>query len=235
MMQGYVEATPKENKIVGNIGVANVAILNNAISVNGATVGQTVKIASVDENGVPTAWEAVDFPSVVEEEWEEIVHYTVPETVSSLVIDKDINGNPFELKRWLMVAFWVPEEGKTTNDRVFVSFLPGATYGSKYTLCEVCHTPKATEVGGSTILLASVLNGIQWLESIYKSPNTGNMAYSPAKVVGSGVDELYTDSDANILQQIRRGPATCINFYSYLTNTIHAGSVIRLYGIRARK
>lgn len=30
------------------------------ISVTGATVGQTVKIAEVDENGVPTAWEAVD-------------------------------------------------------------------------------------------------------------------------------------------------------------------------------
>ena len=33
------------------------------IAVTGATVGQTVKIAAVDENGVPTAWEPVDFPS----------------------------------------------------------------------------------------------------------------------------------------------------------------------------
>lgn len=32
------------------------------ISVTGATVGQTVKISEVDENGVPTAWEPVDFP-----------------------------------------------------------------------------------------------------------------------------------------------------------------------------
>lgn len=29
-----------------------------------ATVGQTIKVKSVDDNGVPTAWEAVDFPSV---------------------------------------------------------------------------------------------------------------------------------------------------------------------------
>lgn len=29
----------------------------------GATVGQIARIASVDENGVPTAWEAVDMPS----------------------------------------------------------------------------------------------------------------------------------------------------------------------------
>ena len=42
------------------------------ISVTGATVGQTVKIASVNENGVPTAWEPVDLPSGGDETWEVI-------------------------------------------------------------------------------------------------------------------------------------------------------------------
>lgn len=35
----------------------------SGIAVSGATVGQTVKITAVDENGVPTAWEPADFPS----------------------------------------------------------------------------------------------------------------------------------------------------------------------------
>ena len=35
----------------------------SGIAVTGATVGQTVKIAAVDDNGVPTAWEPVDLPS----------------------------------------------------------------------------------------------------------------------------------------------------------------------------
>ena len=35
----------------------------SGISVTGATVGQTVKIAAVNAGGVPTAWEPVDFPS----------------------------------------------------------------------------------------------------------------------------------------------------------------------------
>lgn len=35
----------------------------SGISVTGATVGQTVKISAVDNNGVPTAWEPVDFPT----------------------------------------------------------------------------------------------------------------------------------------------------------------------------
>lgn len=34
----------------------------SGIAVSGATVGQTVRIAAVDENGKPTAWEAADFP-----------------------------------------------------------------------------------------------------------------------------------------------------------------------------
>lgn len=40
---------------------------SGGIAITGATVGQTVKISAVDDSGVPTAWEAVDFPS---EEWQ---------------------------------------------------------------------------------------------------------------------------------------------------------------------
>lgn len=36
---------------------------SGGISITGAKVGQTVKIAEVDENGVPTAWLPTDFPS----------------------------------------------------------------------------------------------------------------------------------------------------------------------------
>lgn len=36
---------------------------NVDLGVTGATVGQTVKISAVDDNGVPTAWESVDFPA----------------------------------------------------------------------------------------------------------------------------------------------------------------------------
>ena len=35
----------------------------SGIAVTGATVGQTVKIAAVDDDGVPTAWEPADFPT----------------------------------------------------------------------------------------------------------------------------------------------------------------------------
>lgn len=42
------------------------------LNVTGATVGQTVKIAAVDDNGVPTAWVPVDMESGSSETWEKI-------------------------------------------------------------------------------------------------------------------------------------------------------------------
>lgn len=41
-----------------------------SLNITGATVGQTVKISAVDENGVPTAWVPVDMTSG--EKWEKI-------------------------------------------------------------------------------------------------------------------------------------------------------------------
>lgn len=58
-----------------------VEVTGGGISVSGATVGQTVKIAAVDENGVPTAWEAVDLPSGCSG-GDVLWAYTVEETVA---------------------------------------------------------------------------------------------------------------------------------------------------------
>lgn len=39
------------------------------LGVSGATVGQTVKIKAVDENGKPTEWEAADMPEQIQGDW----------------------------------------------------------------------------------------------------------------------------------------------------------------------
>lgn len=61
-----------------------------------ASVGQTIKVSAVDENGKPTAWEAVDFPKEV---WEKINEITVDEVVDAVEITTDHDGNPFSLKK----------------------------------------------------------------------------------------------------------------------------------------
>ena len=52
----------------GPAGVADISL-----SVTGATVGQIAKITAVDDNGKPTAWEAVDMPSVGGGHWETVL------------------------------------------------------------------------------------------------------------------------------------------------------------------
>lgn len=56
----------------------------SGIAVTGATVGQTVKIAAVDEEGVPTAWEPVDMPS---EKWNTITYDFSSESVTSVIFE----------------------------------------------------------------------------------------------------------------------------------------------------
>lgn len=62
-------------------------------TVTGASVGQTVKIAAVDDDGAPTALEPVDFPSSDEvvKEWEEFLRFTT-DNAETIVFDFSSNG-----------------------------------------------------------------------------------------------------------------------------------------------
>ena len=74
----------------------------SGIAVTGATVGQTVKIAAVDDDGVPTAWESVDFPSGGgggAERMRFIAKITTEEDLKSFEISEDSEGKPFALNR----------------------------------------------------------------------------------------------------------------------------------------
>lgn len=64
------------------------------LSVTGATVGQTVIISAVDENGAPTAWEAADGG---EKEWKLVCDFITEEEVKSFSVNKDIDGNDLYL------------------------------------------------------------------------------------------------------------------------------------------
>lgn len=41
------------------------------VDVSGASVGQIIKVAAVDDTGKPTKWETVDFPEPVQSDWEQ--------------------------------------------------------------------------------------------------------------------------------------------------------------------
>ena len=80
---------------------------NVDLSITGATVGQTVKIAEVDENGVPTAWEAVEFPSNGGQY--ELIDTIVSEDSMLLTLMEELDGTPYNFSA-LLVVFECSEE-----------------------------------------------------------------------------------------------------------------------------
>lgn len=92
------------------------------MDVTGATVDQTVKIAAVDDNGVPTAWKPVDMPAGVcgISQFRFIRKVIIPEDITTdtsgvnfsaqenggawFGFDTDENGNPFECTELLIVS-----------------------------------------------------------------------------------------------------------------------------------
>lgn len=95
--------------------------LSGGIAVTGAKVGQTVQIAEVDENGVPTAWESVDFPSGGEtevKEWEEFLHFTT-DNAETTVFDFSSNGTEtLESKKVKEFYLYSPTRSQTGVDKV---------------------------------------------------------------------------------------------------------------------
>ena len=85
--------------------------------ITGATVGQIAKIAAVDENGVPTAWEPVDMPSGGGLQWIEVVDITTEEQTQKLTISVDKDGRPISQYNalWMVFSILFPADASQTS------------------------------------------------------------------------------------------------------------------------
>lgn len=99
-------------------------LMTGVAKVPTASVGQTIKVKSVDENGVPTAWEAVDFPSggggeALSEEWTEevLLSGVLATTDSAGMFDTGLTWA--DLKKYDMIQF---SYGGTISGDVFLGF-----------------------------------------------------------------------------------------------------------------
>ena len=59
--------TEAKDSLVASINEA----MTKGVDVSGASVGQIIKVAAVDDAGKPTEWETVDFPEPVQSDWEQ--------------------------------------------------------------------------------------------------------------------------------------------------------------------
>lgn len=75
------------------------------VKVATAEVGQTIKVKSVDKNGVPTAWEAVDMPSGGggSGKWKQIANVTIEEAIQSVEWTTFADGTPLRASKFFVV------------------------------------------------------------------------------------------------------------------------------------
>ena len=189
----------------------------SGISVTGATVGQTVKIAAVDDGGKPTAWEPVDLPNVGK--WRKIADLTTSEDVKEIRISQDMNGKPFALKE------------------VRIATCAGAVAtGTGYDYCVM-------EVNGSSIVVGqnSGINTNRYYRYAYYSVATDGTGFgwfvSTNLSVGasSAFNSLSCMSGQPGLVEANHGfPITSVGFrHIAAAGLIAAGAEMVVYGIDA--
>ena len=78
-----------------------------------ATIGQTIVVKSVDENGKPTEWEAADMASGGSPEIRHIKTLTLEDDVQWAYVDTDEDGNAFHITEVVINVYSVGAESNT--------------------------------------------------------------------------------------------------------------------------
>ena len=200
-----------------------------SLGITGAQVGQIVKITGVDTDGKPTAWEAADMPG--KEQWEKIAEIVIPEGAdesTALTINKDSDGNPFNLVKARLCAKFPKYTGATTIPNYSFAMLNGKTIGKVAPLAYTSAWPKVS----ASIITGAVyeidVSGAQQIEHVIRSGNAGwSDDHSHDYVVYGAVPDTDTTWFADTLLA---KPITSIGGTGML---IYPGCRFVLYGVRA--
>lgn len=115
------------------IGDTDTGVFAGGVDVTGAEIGQTIKVAAVDENGRPTAWEAAYGSG-----GRLVIDYTAEEeiftpTIGFLDFTTDVNGKPFSMKNCLIkiCGYMINDQDADTHMRMgFYAANGGGFYNS---------------------------------------------------------------------------------------------------------
>ena len=194
-----------------------------SLGLTSATVGQTVRIKSVDANGKPTAWEAAE----AGEKWEKIAEIIIPdgaEESNALTIDKDINGQPFSLLKARLCGKFPKYTGGSTIPNVMFAMLNGKTTGNPSPAVYTSLWPKVETARLVGAVYEVDVSGVQVIESVLRSAGGGwgeNMGMYGSS--SSTYVKYFTDS-------LWAKPITSIGGTGML---IYPGCKFVLYGVRA--
>lgn len=150
-----------------------------------ASVGQTIKVSAVDENGKPTAWEATDFPK-----WEKINEFSLTENALTVLMDTDMEGNAFELSK-MRVYMYLPQIKNTSGENGHTGYAdykingqgrymyPSSDWSNSYFTWTI-------EITGEWLTVNCIkgnvgepgVQNIDWHNAVYKNENYGGVIKS---------------------------------------------------------
>lgn len=166
MSKDITEAITAKNEVIAEQGTSLDAVLTAlegkaagsgtdiSLGLTSASVGQTIKVKAVDDEGKPTEWEAADMAAG--EQWELIKHITIAEgeaETNSLTINTDTAGNTFSLKRAKIYGAFPKYTGESTIPNYSFFMLNGITTGAN---APYCYTSGWVKAGTTTNYHCSV-------------------------------------------------------------------------------
>ena len=171
-----------------------------------AEVGQSIVVKSVDENGKPTEWEAVDLPtgggSGGGDFDERIIDFTTKEEVSEIRlpltgISKKIN-NAAQIKLYIAIQKPSSVEGITASTTVSASFY--STWHNVILLNNFAAFPRHSYTTDAKILsIMTRMNGVQMVSTAV-SGYVANLTSQPASVLNNGTPAYFDITDDNCLR-----------------------------------
>lgn len=194
-----------------------------------ATVGQTIKVKSVDADGKPTAWEAVDMATGDTEAWELINQIEIPdgaEEATVVTIDKDLKGSGFELERAQLFVYMPKYTGKSTVPSFsFISVNGYCTGKNAPMIYTDILSPSAGSARNFVYLAEKDPQTGLWHESV-KYEKTNGRLYVGTTGEANSYRDLY---DCNGIQIGVLHPVTSIGIKQTI---VYTGCKYWLYGVR---
>ena len=213
-------------------------LMTGVAKVPTAEVGQTIKVKSVDDNGVPTAWEAVDFPSGgggSGEAWDVLANFVATEDIAQFTQTTPPVGHNFaEYNEVVALLFVTPNAGGfTTGIRMSLNGINSWAGNFAFPI----GGNKTTADAGQLAMLHVRKTDFGWIpENWFKSYNTNSINNNLSQVSGTTLAPVMANFAANYIpgdmtNVLYNYPVSAIAIGGYQA-VLGAGSKAIVYGKR---
>lgn len=193
-----------------------------------ATVGQTIKVKSVDANGKPTAWEAIDMATGEAEVWEKICQVTTTENVS--FVYQPFGGNYkkiraiFAAESTTSTIVWIYPNSKTVPAGRDIAYIFNAPYdkAGNYTIVGEFSSSPYPAPDGSKNMYRGRCSIARERKSTSFHAGWGDNLFD------NYVDDFYASlGEGDLAQGIKS------LYWTHSAGEIKAGAQLVVYGVKA--